>query len=396
MKKLLAILLVLTMLFALAACTETPTESSQEPAPATSSEEPAPVTSSEEPAPEPSSEEPAPEPSSEEPAPDTSSEEPAPDNSSEEPVSTETSDETSENPVELEIADFISTASAPYVSWSNPESGSLAKGGLVSVRSSNPTSVKLTAVNEGAVDGTASLIAFNRDYGKTIKSKKGSYDQYAVFVFEYNDQNWHYEKVKTYEVGKANGDIKIPSDGFILAVHEYFSDYINALKNASDTDAFYPHGFRGTNDVDTVAKPAKNIVIDGAIDKDEWGKPAWIIEPGETICSYEQFPKDDYYSTAEAYLAYDSEYIYIGVVVHSPNHYNPSTASNATGMWQYECIQVNVASCNPLDPYILEHFDWHIDGEAADKGVVRQYGFCVNNAGETVTVLWIGGGNGKA
>ncbi|MBP5231456.1 MAG: discoidin domain-containing protein [Clostridia bacterium] len=80
MKK-IAILLAVAMLlgiFALAACTPAPAESSNEPAPAASSEEPAPEPSSEEPAPEPSSEEPAPEPSSEEPAPEPSSEEPAP------------------------------------------------------------------------------------------------------------------------------------------------------------------------------------------------------------------------------------------------------------------------------------------------------------------------------
>ncbi len=407
MKKIFIALLAMTVLFALclSACTpSTPAESSQE-APQ-STEEPA---SQAEPAsepeptsePEPASEaepasetEPAPEvESSSEPEPESSepepeSSEPEPEPSEDEPVSEEPSEE---EPQELQIAEFISTPSSPYISWYNtPETKSLAHGGIVDTRSANATSVKLTALNEGAQDGLASVIAFNRDYGKTIKSKGGSYDDYAVYLFDYNPDTWHYELTKSYSVGKATSDIKIPGDGFALAIHKYFDSYISAVDSAESAAAFYPHGFRGTNDVDAAIKTAKNITIDGHIDESGWGKAIWNIEASETICSYEQFPKDNYYSNAKVYMAYDSEYLYLGVEVTSPSHICPITAANASTMYMYECIQVNVTTANPMGPYIAEHWDNVIDGTAASANIVRQFGFCVNDNDETLKVVWMG------
>ncbi len=99
--------------------------------------------------------------------------------------------------------------------------------------------------------------------------------------------------------------------------------------------------------------------------------------------AYPQFEKNNYYSTATYYTAYDNEYIYLCVVVESPYHYCPITPATASDMWQYECIQVKVSSESPNGEYIAENFDQTTNKTAVNEGVVRSYGFAVNDDGET-------------
>ena len=375
MKKILALLLVTCMILCLVACGEESSESSaasaeskQESTEASSkSEEPA-ASSEEEPAAS----------SEEEPA--ASSEEEPGESSDEEPVSDPS--ETSEEPG-LTVADFITQ----YIHW-----GTTVEQGIVSVRNTDATAVRLTALNTGAVDDVAGVLAFNGDYGKNIKSSDGSYDDYAVYVFEYDPETFHYLKTKSYKVGDKDKDsVKIPVDGFVLAIHSYFDKYITAVNGAADDAAFYPHGFRGTNDVDATIKN-KTATVDGKVTEKEYGTLVWDIEPDSGICSYGQFEKDNYYSTAKVYLSYDKDNLYLGVVVTSPYHSCAVTQANASSMYNYECIQVNVTKTSPMSDYIFENWDNVVNGKAVTEGYVRQYGFAVNDNDDTIYCVWMPGG----
>ena len=97
-----------------------------------------------------------------------------------------------------------------------------------------------------------------------------------------------------------------------------------------------------------------------------------------------------YYATAVIYAAYDNNNLYVAVIVDSPYHYCPLDQAGASGMWKYECIQVNVSSKDPKGDYISENFDYVINPKAVNEGIVRQYGFAANDAGESIHVVWIG------
>ena len=361
MKRLMTLLLAVVMVFCLAACAE-------DPAPAESS---APATSSQAGTSEDASSE----------APESS----ATEESSEAEPSTEPSeDESSEEPVlDYEVAEYITQ----YVSWKD----SIGKG-IVGLRGTDPTSIRLTALNTGVVDGVASIVAFNSDYAEsTIESAEGTYEDYEVFVMEYDHATYSYKVTASYDLEAADKDaVEIPADGYVLAIHKHFEKELNGIK-ATDfsKDIFYPHGFRATNDIDAEIYEG-TITVDGNVSADEYGDAIWVIEQSNELVSYEQFTDGNYYSTAEVYLAYDEEYLYVGVVVNSPYHINKITSANASSMYNSECIQVNVTSVDPTGEYIYANWDNVVNGVAAQSNVVRQYGFCVNESGDTIKCLWMG------
>lgn len=361
MKRLMTLLLAVVMVFCLAACAE-------DPAPAESS---APATSSQAGTSEDASSE----------APESS----ATEESSEAEPSTEPSeDESSEEPVlDYEVAEYITQ----YVSWKD----SIGKG-IVGLRGTDPTSIRLTALNTGVVDGVASIVAFNGDYAEsTIESAEGTYEDYEVFVMEYDHATYSYKVTASYDLEAADKDaVEIPVDGYVLAIHKHFEKELNAIK-ATDfsKDIFYPHGFRATNDINAEIYEG-TITVDGNVSADEYGDAIWVIEQSNELVSYEQFTDGNYYSTAEVYLAYDEEYLYVGVVVNSPYHINKITSANASSMYNSECIQVNVTSVDPTGEYIYANWDNVVNGVAAQSNVVRQYGFCVNESGDTIKCLWMG------
>jgi hypothetical protein len=362
MKRLMTLLLAVVMVFCLAACAE-------DPAPAESS---APATSSQAGTSEDASSE----------APESS----ATEESSEAEPSTEPSeDESSEEPVlDYEVAEYITQ----YVSWK----GSIGNGGLVGLRGTDGTSIRLTALNTGVVDGVASIVAFNGDYAEsTIESAEGTYEDYEVFVMEYDHATYSYKVTASYDLEAADKDaVEIPVDGYVLAIHKHFEKELNGIK-ATDfsKDIFYPHGFRATNDINAEIYEG-TITVDGNVSADEYGDAIWVIEQSNELVSYEQFTDGNYYSTAEVYLAYDEEYLYVGVVVNSPYHINKITSANASSMYNSECIQVNVTSADPTGEYIYANWDNVVNGVAAQSNVVRQYGFCVNESGDTIKCLWMG------
>ena len=363
MKSLMTLLLAVVMVFCRAAWAE-------DPAPAESS---APATSSQAGTSEDAS--------SEAPA---ESSTPAEESSEAEPSTEPSEDESSEEPVlDYEVAEYITQ----YVSWKD----SIGKG-IVGLRGTDATSIRLTALNTGVVDGVASIVAFNYAYeDSTIASAEGTYEDYEVFVMEYDHASYSYKVTASYDLEAADKDaVEIPADGYVLAIHKHFEKELNGIK-ATDfsKDIFYPHGFRATSDLDAEIYEG-TITVDGNVSADEYGDAIWVIEQSNELVSYEQFDVDNYYSTAEVYLAYDETNLYIGVVVHSPYHINTITSANASSMYNSECIQVNVTSVDPTGEYIFANWDNVVNGAAVSANIVRQYGYCVNDDGETIKCQWMG------
>ena len=67
----------------------------------------------------------------------------------------------------------------------------------------------------------------------------------------------------------------------------------------------------------------------------------------------------------------------------------PMPAPEAGMMYDYECIQVNFGKNAADSDYILEHWDHQIDKTAANENTLNQYGFGVNDKGETLYCTWM-------
>lgn len=301
------------------------------------------------------------------------------------------SDETSEpddEPLEWEVAETISQ----YVSWKGTVGSS---GGLLALKASDATSLQLTAINESPVDGTASVIAFNYDYGSTIESDDGSYDDYNILVFTYSHDVFGYVLSSSLGVDdEGKGSVKIPDDGYVLAVHKHWQTKVDAMKAVDAGTTFYPHGFRGTDALDASIRSG-SATIDGKVTEGEYGKPVWEIDPYYELANYEQFDSPlDVDVTAKVYMMYDAEFLYIGVVVDSPYHYLP----NKTDLWKYDSIQVNVISIDPMSDDIVgsNYWDHVVNSQSVTDNVFRQYGFGVTNDGESVPVKYMGQAEMKA
>lgn len=293
-------------------------------------------------------------------------------------------EETSDpEPLDYEVAELISQ----YVGWN----GSIGTG-LTGVRASDATSLQLTAVNVSPTDGTASAIAFNSDFGGTIASDDGSYDDYNILVFEYDHSIFGYKMTDSKGVDDEDkDDVEIPSDGFVLAVHKHWQEKVDAMKAFTPEDSknvFFPHGFRATDALDATIK-SKTATVDGEVSESEYGAPVWEIEPEDIYCNYSQFASPlDVDVVAKVYMTYDSEYLYIGVVVDSPNHYLP----NKDSLWRYDSIQVNVISIDPMSEDVVgsNYWDIIVNSQASSDNVFRQYGYGVTDAGESVAVVYMG------
>lgn len=370
MKKFLVMLLAFAMVLCFAACDDGSDTSST---PATSSE----ATSSEAASSEAASSEAA-------------SSEAA--SSEEESSEVESSEEESSEPELTEDGEEIASFISQFFSYEGTIGNS-----TVGVKTNGAKSIRLTALNAGVVDGVAGIHAFTTDYEEAdIYSADGTYDRYEVFVFEYDVEKWGCQITASYDLEAADKDaIEIPADGFVVAVHKHFADYITAIKAATETDIFTPYGFCSTREMDTEIY-AGTPTIDGKVEDGEWGDAVWVYEDGVDYICYEQFdnkvPDEGYYSTATVYMNYDAENLYIGVVVVSPYHYNNFTPDSCGGMYDQECIQVNICSADPKGEYIANAWDNHEQhaNVAPNAGVISQYGFGVNGEGETLKCVWMG------
>lgn len=337
MKKLIAFSLALVMLFAFAACgdeTETgstapQTESSTATSSAASSEAESSVEAS-----------------------------------SEEASSEDTSSETSEDVVETPefIDNFLSIGAVD-----------------TKVNKTSATAIPLTGVDSELVYG--SIVLFSEEYGTVYGDDLA---EYAVAEFTYSQEYFGYVKTAFYAVGEAE-DVSAPEDGFVLALHSFRETYIARTEALTETDTVYPHGLKLSDVVDyDISKAETAPTIDGTFNEDEW-KDFYIdeVDAENSAWSYAQFEKDNYYATAKYYSTYDDNYLYLCVVVTSPYHYCPITPAKANDMWQYECIQVKVSAEDPNGEYIATNFDHVANNTAATEGIVRSYGFAVNDVGET-------------
>ena len=358
MKKAVAFLLILTLLFAFAGCgaeeTSSAPESKAESAPTeTSSEKPA--SSEEESAVINPSE------------PDASSEEPD-DESSEEPATS--SEEPGETSTDVEVIPPFCTN---FLSFGAVDT---------KVNATAANACQLTGVNVPLSYGA--VVLYTNLYEDDI-SEGADLADFAAALFEYDEKKFDYVKTDFCEVGKVPTQISVPDDGFVVLIHKAQEKVLSTLKNLDGETVVFPHGVQPCADINyTVKKVTGKLEIDGKFSDAEW-KNYHIdsVNAENPLWSYAQFEKDNYYSTAEYYAAYDDEYLYLCVVVSSPYHYCPVTPANASGMWQYECIQVKFSSVSPASEYILENFD-HVANNAAVKGgTVRSYGFAANDENET-------------
>ncbi len=282
-----------------------------------------------------------------------------------------------------------------FVSWT----GTIGDGKLLATAATDATSLQLTALNEGPQDGVAGVIGFNYEYGGTIASDDGSYDDYNILVFTYNPDTWGYTLTKSLAVGDSDkDDVEIPEDGFVIAAHKDYQEKVDAIKKLEPETVVFPHGFRATEELDTRIKSAE-IAVDGSVTEDEYGKPIWEIEPSADIANYEQFAKLNVEVTAKVYMSYDEDNLYIGVVVDSPNHYLPEDQLGS--LWRYDSIQVNVLSLSPTDEYFMDNNYWNygsgtgMSAQSATDNIFRQYGFGVSDKGTDANALYVSDGKVK-
>jgi hypothetical protein len=361
MKKILAFLLVFTMLFALAACGGDETSSNSSKAGSTSSTA-SKATSSES---------------------SSAASSAAKSSASSAASSVATSSGTSSTP------SGVSQFTNKFVSWGTDVSPS--------VKAADQTSLRLTKVNKAVAKDDVAL--FTKAFGATLASGSETYKDYAVLVCTYDHSIFGYKKTSLVNNDSDKSSTTIPADGFVVAIAKSQKTETTHLSSIKDGYKFFVHGVQIGDQSFTVKKAAKAPTIDGKISATEYGTAIWKVDEKNKLWDYSQFAKDNYYVTAEVYATYDANNFYFGVVVNTPENYNPCTDANATDMWKYYCIQANLYAEDPLGDYISQHFDYVADNKAPTEGKIRQYGFCVNDKGETLNNVWMGTGtkfSGKA
>ncbi|MBP5155835.1 MAG: hypothetical protein J6252_04555 [Clostridia bacterium] len=265
------------------------------------------------------------------------------------------------------------------------------KTGMTTERINDATSLPLSKINEEVEEGDVGI--FTREFGSSISDPLQDYSDFAIGVFEYDHSIFSYKLVSMSEVGAGDASQAIPEDGYVLAIYKKYEDKAKAMAAAAGGNdvIYFPHGItinRGLNV--TIHRAGAAPTIDGDISSAEYGNAVWSFNPDNPLINYAQFEAGNYYASAEAYLTYDDEYIYLGVVVDSPYHINTLTESNKGSMWNSESIQVNVSVYPADSDYISEHWDWVIDKTSTEQNVMRQTGYCVNNKGDTLQTIWQG------
>lgn len=255
------------------------------------------------------------------------------------------------------------------------------------VRADQDTSIRLTKINKAVVAGDVAL--FTKAFGKNLTSGSETYKDFAVLVCTYDHSIFGYKKTSLVDNDSNKASTAIPADGFVIAVAKSSSEY-KKLKGIKDTDKFFPHGIQIGDQSIKLIKAKKAPTIDGTISAAEYGTALWKINENNKLWDYSQFEKNNYYVTGEVYATYDDNNFYLGVIVSSPENYCPLTPGDPGSMWKYYCIQVNLYSVDPLGDYISEHYDHVIDTKAKDDGNIRQYGFGVNEKNETLSTVWMG------
>lgn len=247
------------------------------------------------------------------------------------------------------------------------------------VNATSQNSLRLTGIDVEPTYGA--IVLYTSDYGDVDGEEL---TDFAVATFTYNHEVFGYVMTSFDAVGASDG-FKAPEDGFAVAIHKAQDSYIQKTSALSKTETVFPHGIHLYDGADyKISKVKTAPTIDGVFNKSEWKDHHIEDVNAENLnWSYAQFETNNYYATASYYVAYDDEYLYLCVVVDSPYHYCPITQSNATDMWQYECIQAKISSESPAGEYILENFDRATNKTAENDGVIRNFGFAATDGGET-------------
>lgn len=252
-----------------------------------------------------------------------------------------------------------------------------------------PVDTKVTATSDNAVRLTGINVAPEAGaivlYTPDCEEVPDTADlvDFAIAVFDYSHELFGYVKTAFCEADEEM-DPEVPADGFLVAVHSSQETYLKRLRELDETTTVFPHGMHISAMDYTVKRATKAPTINGGFDESEWKEYRIdAVDPTNDLWSYAQFEKDNYYSTANYYVTYDDEYLYLCVVVSSSYHYCPITPAKATDMWQYECIQVKISSVAPDDEYILTNYDHVANPKAVNDGILHAYGFAANDQNET-------------
>ncbi len=286
-------------------------------------------------------------------------------------------------PVPKNIAAYVSFSDAAIGTGQGPE---------------DTTSFHLTGVNVEPEYG-ASIIYTSEGWNATLGT---AYDwsEFEIFVAEYDHPNTFQFQVTNHIAADEASDVKaiveVPSYGFVLAISKNNEKIFKNLKNFKETNHFYVHGLSCVPRAEsswTALKCDEVPTIDGELKDGEWDNySVSVVDIDNIFWDYSQFDKDNYGVTGEIYLTWDDENLYFAVRVNTTEHSCPYTQQSASSMWNRTCIQVNVMNQSPYSEYVAEHFDHAKDGTAVSEGVLRQYGFAVNDDGDTINCVWMGNG----
>lgn len=346
MKKFLAILLVCAFAFSLAACSSSSDESSAPTFNAGNNSTP--------------KEEPSKAESSEVSKPETST------------------PETPETPAAKTITQFVSWGKAFY-------------NNIVAATSRDATSLPLHKLNAAVAEGENGAFTF----GNAIALAEGAdIKNFALVTFKYDHTVFGYVKNEVQEFGAAKLETVVPEDGFALVIGKGNEGRFTGIKATKNETIFYPHGFVINNKVDaTITKTAKAPEVDGKVSAEEYGEAVWVANPSNELYCYGLFDAGKYNVTANVYMTYDAENLYLGVVVDTPDHFNNLAEIDWGGMYDYTCIQVDVMGISPRDESIVNGaWDYrNTNMDIALNNVLRKYGFGYNpETQENQKTMWGG------
>ncbi len=246
------------------------------------------------------------------------------------------------------------------------------------VSASSPDSIRLTAI-DASETSEGDIVLYTSDYGDSVTVP----ETFAVAEFTYRQDIFGYAKTAFHQPGEV-AEADVPDDGFLILADQSQKQYVDRLKAIKDDASVFPYGLHLPEVDYEIKKVSAAPKIDGEFHESEW-KDYRIdkIDAENELWSYAQFEKDTYFATADYYVGYDNDYLYLCVVVNSAYHYCPISKDKPNDMWQYECIQVKVSSESPAGEYITQNFDHVSNNKAVKEGVVRSYGFAANDDNET-------------
>ncbi len=273
-----------------------------------------------------------------------------------------------------------------FISWGKPYYEN-----IVATISTDATSLQLNKYNEAVAAEENGVFTAGND----IELAEGAdIANFAIAVFEYNHTVFGYVKKELQAVGSAKLDTAVPADGFVVVIDKKNDNKIKQIQDASATTLFFPHGIIVNNELDAeIEKAATAPTIDGKVEEGEYGDVVWTANPESTLFSYAQFEVNNYNVSADIYMTYDENYLYLAAVVDTPDHFNDRTPETCTDMYDLTCIQVNVMGVAPSDDYIINGvWDYRkTNRDIVDKfNLIRQWGLGVNpDTAESLKCTWM-------